>query len=763
MSSFYPTILFLLGFSILSISSTSAQEKATVEGKVLDQLSKQPLFNVKVTAIQSDTLKTATDLSGSFTLPLREGPATILLSYERMSRTTQVVIRKDLPLTLLFDRQKELKTVEVKGQKDSPFHTQSIAIERAVLQRIPTMGIQDPIKALQILPGVKPGQEGTTGLHVRGGSPDQTITLLDDARLYNISHFWGFVSSYNEDIIERTTLFKGDIPAHYGGGLSSVLSTKSRDSLDYRFKLNLNPILSSFSGQLKSPNEKHHLIMAGRRSFTDVLALIGGEGSGAPNFLFYDVNLKSHSKLSSKTTWRNHLFLSRDRFLQHSGNFSYSDHRYSLNWTNMAVSSQWQHQFTDEHTLNLKAYYSAYQNDILVEDLSPEEERGPDRDIRSNIRDYGVQIDNTIQTTWGNIQVGGSVAHQELLPQVNTFSENPNDSLAEEYSLSLLNSALYVNYSKSIGEKISLSAGLRGGYLHYFDKEENDLYLLPRVSLKYQVNEQLSIAPSYSQMVQPFQQLNNLNGRLPLDTWVTATDLHPTAKATQYALDLQYQSPKKWEVTLSGYYKEMENLLAYKDPGNTMFGFQENWQELVETGTGTAYGAEILLKKESKKWMGMLGYTLSWSNRQFPTLNNGNTFPYTFDRRHDLSLFGAYNFNKDKQISFNFVYFTGSAFTIQDSKQLTASLMPGASPLESIGNVGGINRHRLPAYHRMDISYQSKKLRQRNGQESLRTWSFSLYNLYSNPNPLYIYYYNNQYWKQSGFPLIPMVSYIVQF
>jgi len=662
----------------------------------------------------------------------------------------------------------------------------SITLSMKSVKNLPVLlGETDILKAIQLLPGVQSGTEGTSGFYVRGGGPDQNLILIDGVPVYNVSHLFGFFSVFNADAINNVTLIKGGFPAEYGGRLSSVLDVRMKEGnmKEWHGEGSVGLISSKLTIEGPIISDKTSVLLSGRRTYLDLLAkpFIASqtEGAGAGGYYFYDFN----GKVSHKINRNHHLYFSYYEGLdeayintsdsyENNGIIEEAKTNASLNWGNKIATARWNWLINPKLFSNLTAISSRYR---FLRDLGLEQTRTElgtttkesfQLSLLSQIEDVGIKWDFDYRPNPSHtIKFGSGLTRHQFEPGVNSIVANFGgagtiDTSFGSFPQAAMDYVAYIQDDWKLGDRLRINMGL---HLNGFNVgESNYLSLQPRLSARYLLNEKSSIKWSYVEMTQYMHLLANQTIGLPTDLWVPVTENIRPQEAWQTAIGYAYNFGDGWELTLEGYYKDMQNLIEYKDGASFLFGF-DDWQEKVTTGRGWAYGTEFLLEKRRGRTTGWLGYTLAKTMRQFDEINFGDPYPYTFDRRHDVSFTMSHKFNEYLSAGMVWVYGTGRATTLA-TRQYLANPNPDQWWNPVIEQVGSRNNFREPAYHRLDMSITYTKPKSW-GEAS---WQIGVYNAYNRVNIFYMDFgsdnNNNRVLKGYGlFPIIPSISYAFKF
>jgi outer membrane receptor for ferrienterochelin and colicin len=791
-------LLFLYFFVLVSLVSQDIYAQATISGYVLEESSGEPLIGATIFDEKSQK-GTTTNVYGFFSITLSGDSAILRFSYiGYSSQRFAVELSKNINLSVQMLSDNELEEVTVTGesneiQETSQMSTNDISMEK--VKSLPVLlGEKDVLKTIQLLPGVQSGSEGASGIYVRGGGPDQNLILLDGVPVYNASHLFGFFSVFNADAINSVQLVKGGFPAHYGGRLSSVIDIRMKEGNMKEFHGEGSVGLISAKMMLEGPiiKDKTSFAISARRTYIDLLSRPfinqASDNTGFGGYYFYDVNMKVNHKFSDRSRLYASAYLGNDKFYAvlrdkyvFDGVTEEFESDNSINWGNAIAAIRWNYLINPKLFSNSTITYSKYNFNVgfsqenISTSSSGTETNFFSFDYLSGIRDFSAKIDFDYNPHPDHyVKFGTGYTFHTFTPGVNTFragATGVNDfdttfgatpTFANEFWA-------YVEDDFKIGTRTKINLGM-----HIAGFTVEDVYypsFQPRFSGRYLLNENSSLKVSFAHMAQFLHLLTNAGIGLPTDLWVPPTANIKPQYSHQVAMGYAQTIAKKYQFSVEGYYKTMENLIEYKD-GASFFGNNEQWDQKVEVGNGLAYGAEFLFEKKIGKTSGWIGYTLSWSNRTFENLNFGQTFPYRYDRRHDIGAALTHKFNDRVDIGIVWVYGTGNAVTLGTERYLSFN---GAQDMAMYGNnnfgyqqiehISSRNGYRMPAYHRLDIGVN---LHKQVSKRFERTWSFGVYNVYSRQNPFFLYFSrddagNNRLTQISLFPLIPSFSYSFKF
>ncbi|MCB0648692.1 MAG: TonB-dependent receptor plug domain-containing protein [Saprospiraceae bacterium] len=780
----------------------NAQSTATISGYVIDEKTGEALIGANV-YIDVSNEGTVTNNFGFYSISLPKGTSGVLnYSYiGYVSKALNFELSSDLSLNVGLSSSIELEEVEVIAEKNKRIERETqmsvSEIPMAQLKKVPALfGEVDVLKALQLMPGVKSGGEGQSGLYVRGGGPDQNLILLDGVPVYNASHLFGFFSVFNADAIKDVKLIKGGFPARYGGRLSSVLdiSMKEGNLNEFHGTASIGLIASKLTLEGPINKGKTSFIVSGRRTYIDLLAkpLIkanfrDGGSEGDLGYFFYDLNAKINHKFSDKDRLYLSAYTGRDKFFfnneDKNGFGDYS--RYSENalfWGNFTSSLRWNHLINPKMFVNTTATFSNYK---LNTDLEFGERQKVNPDLRnrfavdylSGIRDFALKIDVDYLPSPGHfLRFGANAIQHQFNPGVfNLLNEDTETNLkfAESFGQDLvdgLETALFIEDDYNISNKLKVNGGLH--FSTFTTNKKTYASLQPRFSGRYLLKDDWSVKSSFASMRQYINLLAFEGIGLPTDLWVPATDRIRPQDSWQVAVGTAKTFKDVYEFSTEVYYKKMYNLVAYKDGAGI---FQtDDWQNRVVQGDGRSYGLELLLQKKEGKFTGWVGYTLAWAYRQFPEIDNGIEYFDRYDRRHDFSIVGNYNLSKKINFAATWIYSSGNPVTLPTV--LADDRLPGPgnghqNTGTGIEYFGSRNNYRIPSYHRLDIGVNFVKQKKRYE----RIWSVGAYNTYSSNNPFYLYINNTskiengmsktvrQLTQASLFPIIPYVTWTANF
>ena len=783
------TLLFLFLGSIITLNA----QKYTISGYVEDAGTGEKIFMANV----YNSLKmqgTASNSYGFYSLSLPSGEIKLVCSYVGYKPFNLTFkLHKDTAIIIHLIQSMQLQEVVVKsGASENKLRSSQMGVNEISLKTVKSLpaflGEVDPIKILQLLPGVQTGTEGSTGLYVRGGGPDQNLILLDGVPVYNASHLFGFFSVFNADALNTITLIKGGFPARYGGRLSSVLDIRMKEGNMKKIvgEGSIGLVASRFTLEGPIIKDKASFIISARRTLLDVwaapLAHAIDPKDPIPGYYFYDLNAKLNYKFSEKDRLYLSMYSGDDLGTYNKDNASKtnatSSDNFRLSWGNLTTALRWNHLYGSKLFSNTTLTISRYNFDTHIRYY--DENKGVTSDYESTyssgINDAAARIDFDYVPAPGHyIRFGISNIMHNFNPGVMAYNLNAtggvNNNNKLTYggnSVSAQEQGLYVEDDYQVTKKLKMNLGLHLSGFAVQDQWYKSLQ--PRLTLNYIVNDRFSLKAAYSDMTQYLHLLSNSNIGLPTDLWLPSTNRVKPMDSKQYAVGFVYAINSMFDLTVENFYKDMKNMIEYKE-GAVYWGQYDDWQDKIESGDGWSYGSEFLLEKKTGKTTGWIGYTLSWNNRKFANINSGQTFPARYDERHDISIVINHQFNKKVDLGLTWVYSSGPAFTLNAEEMMFYSpdKTTGAIIIQSAGTRNGF---RMPAYNRLDLGFNFH----RNKRWGERVWRVGVYNLYSRRNPFFIYTKNQTSVDASGntiqtisfqqvslFPIVPSVTYSFSF
>ena len=730
-------------------AQTFAQESHTISGYVKDKGTGEELLGV---TIYVDEIKNGvvSNHYGFYSITLPKGQYHITLSfigYETKKEVIDLEQDKSINFTLA-ESTTELEEVVVEAKEEN-HHVTNLSIGKseiniAQVKNLPALfGEPDIIKAVQMQPGVLTAGEGTSAFFVRGGSADQNMILLDEAPVYDPSHFFGLFSVFNADVIKSSELYRGGIPARFGGRLSSLLDVRTKDGNTNRLSGTGSIGLLASKFMLEGPiaRDKSSFIVSARRSYADVVAKAVGDD--IPVY-FYDINAKVNWKPNNKNRFFLAAYLGRDVINFDDG---------GIGWGNQTTTFRWNHLFNERLFSNTTFAFSNFDYKIFLDDDTQGFE------WEASMQEATAKKDLTYFLNPSNeISFGASATYRRFSPgRITPKGERSIFAPVQLTKMHAMEYALYLGNTQKISERLGLEYGIRYSIFQHVGEESVNIYedptdnvninivdvkdygkfepiktyhnLEPRFSARYTLNEESSLKTSYQRMVQNVHLIANSTVPIPFNTWAPSSLYLEPQKADQVALGyFRNFENNAYEFSVEAYYKDMRQVTDFAD--NAQIFFNEHLVTEYRQGTSESYGLEFNLKKNEGRLTGFLSYTLSKTTRDIPGVNGGKTFLSNHDRRNAFNLAATYQLSEYYTLGGNFVYYTGRPITLPTGRYTYDGY--------NIDQISERNGYKLPDFHRLDISItkESKKNKARRWKTSQ---SFGIYNLYNRRNPFTIY------------------------
>ena len=746
-------LLLLVLFSFYTLFSFS--QNFTISGYIQEESNGENLIGVSVYD-KSSNKGTSSNQYGFYSLTLPKGNYNIVFSFIGLqTESIEVNLNKNQRINIsLKENSTQIQEIKISEERlDGNIEKSNMSQVKLKIQNVKSipaiLGEIDVLKAAQLLPGISNGGEGNSGLYVRGGGPDQNLVLLDEAVVYNAAHLFGFFSVFNADAIKDMNIIKGGMPAEYGGRLSSVIDISMKDGNNKKFQADGGIGLLSSRLTLQGPLEKNKssFIVSGRRTYIDVLTKPflnrNNKETGEPNpfsgsgYYFYDLTTKINYKISDKDRIYLSGYFGRDVF-----NFSDNESGFGIEipWGNSTTSLRWNHLFNDKLFMNTSLIFTDYRFEFNIAQSDFELR------IFSGINDWNSKTDFLyIPNQKHKIKFGSNFTYHIFTPGNATGRSGEVEFIPDEIFKQYSNeAALYLSDDFEINDVLKLNIGLRYSSFQHsgdinpisfltneiqLDTNNHYRHIEPRFSMRYKLNPTSSIKASYSENYQYIHLASTGSVSLPTDLWVPSTNLVKPKFSKQIASGY-FKNFKEdmYETSVELYYKEMENLIEYKEGILPEDNTNSSSDNSFTFGNGDSYGVELFAKKNTGKLTGWVGYTLSKTTRYFDEINDGDPYPAKYDRRHDLSITSTYKLSDSWELSGVFVYATGNAITLPSERYIIN------------GNVyteyTSRNGYRMMPYHRLDFgaTYTPKK-----EKKFKSSWNFSIYNLYNRKNPYFIY------------------------
>ncbi|MGE5446715.1 MAG: TonB-dependent receptor [Bacteroidales bacterium] len=753
-----------------------AQRNYTLSGNITDQDGGEMLSGALL-SIQNTSLNTQSNAYGFYSITLPEGSYSVLvrsMGYENQLINVNLNAHQTLNIKMKAVSY-QLENVEVKGEGADKNLTSlnmgNVKINPRNTDNIPVLfGERDIIKTLQMMPGIKSAGEGNTGYYVRGGGLDQNLLLLDEAPVYNASHLLGFFSVFNSEAIRDAELFKGSIPAEYGGRASSVLDIRMKEGnkQEYITHGNVGLIASnlSFEGPIKK--DVSSFIVSGRRTYADLfLKLAPAKDIRDAKLYFYDLNLKSNFKLNEN----NRLYISgytgRDLFNMHN--------QFGFDWGSATATVRLNHTFNEKLFSNSSLIFSNYSYQI---DISGDKSVL----LSSKIKDVNLKQDfNLYKNARNTMRFGVNFIYHTIVPGEVGASISSGYQAYAVRPRHAIESALYLSNDQQLSEHLKIYYGLRmalftnvgPGDFYRFDENGNVSNTIsyshfkwvktqgglePRLAVNYLLSSKDALKASYNRIHQFIHQLSNTTSSTPTDVLIPSSDNVKPQIADQWSLGYFRNIHKNMlETSVEAYYKNLKNQIDYKNGADLIFNSTVE-SELV-FGRGWAYGAEWLVRKNTGRLNGWVGYTWSKTMRQFNLDGVVETFPARQDRRHEATVVAMYDLSRKVKLSANWIFNTGNAVTYPAGKyEIDGKIVAYYTKR---------NAYRMPDYHRLDLALTWVRKQTAKVESS---WNFSLYNAYGRENAYFISFRQNKENPEkteavqiSLFNIIPSISYKFKF
>jgi hypothetical protein len=722
------------------------QKRYTLSGTVKDAATGEQLIGTTIKIKELPQSGTITNSYGFYSIYAPEGDYTLQVSYIGYQSVEQKVsLHRDQNINITLSAYGSLKEVVISANRPNNDNIASpqMGVEKlnmAQINQVPVLlGERDILKTLSLLPGVKSSGEGNTGFYVRGGAADQNLILLDEATVYNASHFFGFFSTFNSDAVKDVSLYKGGMPAEFGGRLSSVLDIKMNEgnNKDYTVQGGIGLISSRIKVEGPIVKDKGSFMVSARRTYIDFFLRFSSDSTiKGSSIYFYDLNAKANYHFDDK----NALYI--------SGYFGKDvlglKNTFGTDWGNSTGTLRFNHIFNSRLFSNTSLIFSNY-NYTIESFLSKSDFKATSQITDLNLKEdlsYSMGDNHTLK-------FGVNVLHHDIAPgDISSSQSSSFNNVTTEKRYGFENAA-YISDEWKASNKFTLLYGLRlsslfllgPGTFKTYDASGNVVQsarynsgqlvksyanIEPRLSASYMMDDENSIKFSYNRNTQNIHLLSNSTSNTPTDLYVMSSNNIKPEIANQVSTGwFRNFKENTYEFSAEVYYKWLQNQIDYKD-GAQLLVNQDVESQLVY-GSGRAYGLELFLKKKYGRFNGWIGYTLSRTEDKFAAINNGRYFPATQDRTHDLSIVGIYKLNKRWTFSSDFVYGTGNAVTFPTGKY----------------NVGGLttfsysqrNGYRMPSTNRLDIGATLEGKPHKKYQSS---WTFGIYNVYAHRNPYII-------------------------
>ncbi|MBN2820365.1 MAG: TonB-dependent receptor plug domain-containing protein [Bacteroidales bacterium] len=720
---------------------------------------------------------TITNNEGYYQLKLN--PSTVVLKcrfigYDNYRQ--QLTVNSNTTFTIVM-QQVSIATGEVCVKSKRPIHEQTLmgvtTLDVNTIKNVPSfLGQADVLKAVSILPGITGGRDGYSSMMVRGGDRGQNLILLDGVKLYNTNHFGGFVSSINTATVQHVDVYKGGFPARYGGRLSSVLDVKTRNGnrnkAQGEFTLGLINSSLSFDGPL---GKRFSFLVAVRASYLDlVLQPLKYQErkkrwGQMVDYRFYDLNAKITFFQSANSNWSLQWFNGRDIYSAYTfdkrTSYHFDETRFGIAQNNSVVMLKNSSVLKPSLFLNSKVSYSGYSNVFKEWEKSTYTVKSYfERSYSSIINEFNIQsnLDYYAERNW--VKTGISFSNYQFIPgltQITDINDNAGDSVSVikglEYEDHTFETNVYVEDEIQLTPKSKLNIGGRG--VMYVSDSSSYFRFEPRLSFRTLLGKNFSFKANYTFMNQ-FNHVivNNVSG-VEREIWLASTGEIPPQSASQFSMGFFGEIANAGiDFSLEGYHKKMKNVLEFRFPPGDFVNYNDFGSMVIKGGEGEAYGAEFQTRYENDRLSSSFSYVLSWNYRQFDQLNNGEKYPYLYDKRHEVNFLNLIKLNKRTSLSTNFIFSTGTPVTLPDGAV-------NEGPLNyTYFTYHSLNNYRLPNYHRLDIAINRKWMTRKQNES---TFTFNVFNAYARQNPVFMYYNGGKFYQRSFFSILPTFSYSLKF
>lgn len=729
----------LLIFLLMVSAMATAQTRFTISGYIKDKKTGEALIGTTVRVKEPSKFGTVSNEYGFYSLTLPADRYVFEVSgigYESYFDTLTLNRNVRLDISLSTSQQLlEEVVVTAKPKDDNVSSAQMGATQLNVqeINKLPVIfGERDILKTIQLLPSVKPASEGNSGYYVRGGSADQNLIQLDEAVVYNPTHLLGFFSTFNSDAIKDAALYTGNMPAQYGGRLSSVLDVKMKEgnNQDYKVSGGIGLISSRLSYEGPIVKDKGSFLISARRSYLDLFLKINPNRRDM-DLYFYDLNLNANYQLGKKDRIYLSGYFGKDKM-------ALSD-EFGLSWGNSTATVRWNHEFTPRLFSNTSLIYSNYNYNVKLNSASQQ------GNLKSQIRDFNLKE----ELSWfpnpnNSVRLGfNSIAHT-IMPG----SYSGTSSMESQPYVNSWENAVYINNEWKTGERLNVNYGFRvssfsvlGGDNNYYNLGTDGAitdtlnyakgsfvktYFVPepRISASYRLAPTASLKFAYARNAQYLHLMSNSSASNPTDKWISTNNIIKPEIGDQFSVGyFRNFKDNKYELSIETYYKNLQNQIDYVDGANIVSN--EAIEPQLLFGKGRAYGIELMIRKTSGPFTGWLSYTLSRSEKRIDGINSDSWYPTRQDRTHDISAVGVYQISNDWSISGAFVYYTGNAVTFPTGKYNVDDQLV-------FYYTGERNANRMPYYQRLDISATCKLKQHKRGTSEL---VFGVYNILGRRNP----------------------------
>lgn len=777
----------------------SKSKMITISGYVVDANSKETLIGATISDNRAKVYST-TNSYGYYSMQVIPDSIQMQVSYLgfRPSSKKFYTLNDTIVNFGLYESVSELQSVTIYDAKPLSRIGNTIELSGSEIRSTAsTFGENDILKALQSMPGISSGFEGSSGMYVRGGNSDQNLILIDGVPIYNTGHMWNLFSVLNGDAVKKVTLYKNNFPARFGGRLSSVLDVRFKDGDMKQFHANATVGLYTARLNVEGPiiKEKTSYSISIRRSYIDSFLRILQKSSPDVTVMYmYDINAKINHKFSDKSRLYLSYYSGRDKQNKKDVSNGYiidgddkkntTNTKNNYSWGNDILSLRWNYVFNNRLFMNVSSAYNKYnnRNSSQIDQMHGDLRQDYNIFRESGIKDWQSAIDFDFQLNNNHyLRFGAGFISHQFNPETHGYRVKNSDSNDESWDSKYFlhektngtEMSLYAEDEFAVTEKLKANLGLHLSIFNVQGKTYRGFQ--PRVSVSYQLLPDLVANASYSRMNQYVNLLSNNTFSDPTDLWVPITKNLKPMSSDQFTVGLFFDKKNGYNFSIEGFYKKMNNIVDYKD-GLAWKDVFTTWEENVEAGKGEVYGLELLAKKNQGRFTGLIGYTLSWNNRRFPTINKGQQFSAKYDSRHNFNITTTYKLNDKINFSASWVYSTGVRATLP-LEQYQVLDLPGNGYnsgglfndnsnyyyyyYNSINYAGKRNNYKMSDIHHLDIEMKYQR-------SARKIWTFGVYNLYNRMNPYTARVGGNDMGKpvvieKSLFGIMPSVSFTYKF
>lgn len=767
---------------IYLLPAGAPRRRVTLSGYITDSQTGERLIGASL-FLPRLGIGTTSNTYGFYSVTVWQDSLRLQASYAGYQpQALEVDLAQDLVLNLALEQApalSELVVMNAEGRRGARPRTVigKADVSQALVKSVPALlGEADVLKALQLLPGVSSGTEGTSGLHIRGGGADENLVLLDGVPVYNAAHAFGLFSIFNADAVQRAELMKSAFPASHGGRTSSIIEVHMKEGNKYKFggEGGIGLIFSKLTLEGPIKKGRSSFMVSGRRTYADLILrpLIRAAGDADILPFFKDLNAKANFPIGKTDRIYFSVYTGTDKLraleqypVTLNSTVIDKDYENGFSWGNVTAITRWNHEFNAKTFANFTINYSRYNFDVYQDDketsggtqLLHEKQR-----YFSGVQDVSVKGDiDYLPNPKHFVKTGFAATLHHYRPGEHTFYHKDTGALIDQriaqHSLYATEYDTYLEDDIEVSSRLKVNLGLRlsalsgSGRFFFFPQ--------PRFSGLYKLTDRWKLKGAGSVMNQFIHLLTNSSLGLPTDLWVPATPKVPPQWAVQVSAGATYSPSPSLEASAELYYKRVKNVIEYAE-GSSFSTAWTGWEDAVEKGRGTAYGAEWMLHKKKGAVTGIVSYTLGRSLRHFTNINEGKAFPYKYDRRHDFKVAAVWKVSPRVECSLGWFYSTGHAISLPVGYYYNPYNQRYMDIYE------GRNNYRMPDYHRLDASV--RMIRQK--KKHLRSWTFGIYNAYGRYNPVFLYRDSYPFpggkvnFRQAAlFPFVPSITYQFKF